>query len=105
LIESAGNRFGALTWDLFSRPHGVRNLGTVAGHPEWLVAGRAELGHFAFDVHVDGAEEVDVLAVRWRDVGRKSIAYHNLPVNEYAKDLASSGLPDPLVTCWTSSLT
>jgi len=34
------------------------------------VAGGAELGEFAFDVDLDGAEEVDVLAVRRGDVGQ-----------------------------------
>ena len=38
--------------------------------PRWPVAGRAGLGELTFDVHVDGAEEVDVLAVRRRDVGQ-----------------------------------
>lgn len=33
-------------------------------HPQWPVSGRAKLGQLALDVDVDGAEEVDVLAMR-----------------------------------------
>ena len=36
---------------------------------QWPVAGRAELGELAFDVHIDDAEEV-VLAVRQGDIGQ-----------------------------------
>jgi len=39
------------------------------GDAQWPVSGGAELGEFAFDVDLDGAEEVDVLAVRGGDVG------------------------------------
>src|SRR5664279_5458380 len=39
-------------------------------HAQRPIAGRAELGQLALDVYVDGAEEVDVLAVRRRDVGQ-----------------------------------
>ena len=61
-------------------------------------AGRAELGQFAFDVHVDGAVEVDALAARWRDVSRQ-IDYLTESFGRRVR-LTSSGVPDPLMTCW-----
>ncbi len=39
-------------------------------HAQRPVAGGAELGELGVDVHVDGAEEVDVLAVRRGAVGQ-----------------------------------
>ena len=47
---------------ILSGPPGAGSEEGVA-HPQRPVAGGAELGELAFDVDVDGAEEVDVLAV------------------------------------------
>jgi hypothetical protein len=50
-------------------PAGVATEGARFGvaYPQRPVAREAELGKFAFDADLDGAEEVDVLAVRWGD--------------------------------------
>lgn len=40
---------------------------------QWPVAGGAERGQFGVDVDFDGADEVDVLAVRWGDVGQQLV--------------------------------
>jgi hypothetical protein len=46
-----------------------------AHRAEWPATLRVELGEFGFDVHGDDAEEVDVLAVCWGDVGEDLIGH------------------------------
>jgi hypothetical protein len=46
-----------------------------SSRPQWPPSCWVEFGEFGFDVDGDDAEEVDVLAVRWGDVGEDLVGY------------------------------